>query len=161
MHEIYELKEMLMNELEEYGRKQDLSTGSLEVIDKLAHTIKNLCKIIEAAEDEEGGSSYAGGGGGGGSSYRSSYARGGGGGGRSNRGGGSSSYEGGGGSSSYARGRGRNARRDSMGRYSSERGYSGDPEEMVEQLRSLMEEAPDEMIRKDIEKLLRKVEQQM
>lgn len=162
MHEIYELKEMLMKELEEYGRKRDLSTGSLEVVDKLAHTIKNLCKIIEAAEEEEGyserGGSYAGG----------SYARGGRGGG-SNRGGSNrGSYEGGGnmggmsGEGSYARGgggRGRNARRDSMGRYSSEQGYSREAEEMADQLRELMEEAPDEMIRRDIEKLLRKVEQ--
>ena len=51
MHEIYELKEMLMQELEEYGRKGELKdVGSLEIIDKLAHTIKNLCKIIETAE---------------------------------------------------------------------------------------------------------------
>ena len=171
MHEIYELKELLMKELEEYGRKRDLSTGSLEVVDKLAHTIKNLCKIIEAAEEEEGYSERGG-------SY-ASYARGGQGGGRGgNRGGGSNrggsnrgSYEGGNmggnmggmsGEGSYARGgggRGRNARRDSMGRYSSEQGYSRDAEEMAEQLRELMEDAPDEMIRRDIEKLLRKVEQ--
>ena len=52
MHDIYELKEMLMNELEEYGSKGELSAGSLDIIDKLAHTIKNLCKIIEADEEE-------------------------------------------------------------------------------------------------------------
>ncbi|MBO7670063.1 MAG: hypothetical protein J6S60_05690 [Oscillospiraceae bacterium] len=136
MHEIYELKEMLMKELEEYGRKRDMSTGTLEVVDKLAHTIKNLCKIIEAAEEEEEGYSGRGG------SYRGgsygSYARGG----RGGQGGGSyrgGSYEGG----SYARGRGRNARRDSMGRYSSEQGYSRDAAEMADQLRELMEQAPD------------------
>ncbi len=64
---------------------------------------------------------------------------------------------------SYARGdgrgRGRNAKRDSMGRYSSERGYSSDAQEMADQLRDLMEDAPDESVRKDIERLLRKVEQ--
>ena len=162
MHEIYELKEMLMKELEEYGRKRDMSTGTLEVVDKLAHTIKNLCKIIEAAEEEEGGYSGRGG------SYRGgsygSYARGG----RGGQGGGSNrvgsyrggsyeggSYEGG----SYARGRGRNARRDSMGRYSSERGYSRDPEEMADQLRELMEQAPDENIRRGVERLLMQVEE--
>lgn len=58
---------------------------------------------------------------------------------------------------SYARGRGRNARRDAMGRYSRE-GYSRDGE-MVEKLRDMMEEAPDEMTRKEFEKFIRKVEQ--
>ena len=62
MHELYELKEKLMDELNEYARKE-MSAGSLDVVDKLAHTIKNLCKIIEDVEQysEEGGS-YAGGG---------------------------------------------------------------------------------------------------
>ena len=46
MDAIYELKEKLCDELEEYGDKK-LDAGSLEVIDKLAHTIKNLDKIIE------------------------------------------------------------------------------------------------------------------
>jgi len=54
---------------------------------------------------------------------------------------------------SYARGRGRNARRDSMGR------YSRSADDMVAQLRDLMDDAPDEAVRKDIERLVRKVEQ--
>ena len=150
MHELYELKDKLLQELEEYGSKE-LSAGTLDVVDKLSHAVKNLCKIIEMKEDEEeysgdmmggmGGTSYARGGNRGGSrggSYRGSY-------------------EGRGGS--YARGRGSNAKRDSMGRYSSERGYSRDGMEMADQLRDLMEDAPDEAIRKDIERLLRKVEQ--
>lgn len=150
MHELYELKDKLLQELEEYGTKE-LSAGTLDVVDKLSHAVKNLCKIIEMKEDEEeysgdmmggmGGTSYARGGNRGGSrggSYRGSY-------------------EGRGGS--YARGRGSNARRDSMGRYSSERGYSRDGMEMADQLRDLMEDAPDEAIRKDIERLLHKVEQ--
>ena len=49
MHELYELKEKLMKELAEYSQGE-LSTGSLEVIDKLAHAIKNICKIVEDAE---------------------------------------------------------------------------------------------------------------
>lgn len=152
MHELYELKDKLLQELEEYGSKE-LSAGTLDVVDKLSHAVKNLCKIIEMKEDDEeysgdmvgnrmmGGTSYARGGNRGGSrggSYRGSY-------------------EGRGGS--YARGRGSNARRDSMGRYSSERGYSRDGMEMADQLRDLMEDAPDDAIRKDIERLLRKVEQ--
>ena len=59
---------------------------------------------------------------------------------------------------SYARGRGRNANRDAMGRYSSD-GYSMDAEDMVEQLREMMEDAPDEMTRKEFEKFIRKMEQ--
>lgn len=141
MHGIYELKEMLCKELEEYGTKGELSTGTLEIVDKLAHTVKNLDKIIESYEEEEGSYAYDDG-----MSYE---------GGRSmNRGGGS--YERG---RSYARGRGGNARRNSRGRYSSE-GYSrtGD---MVEQLRDLMRDAPDERTRQEIQRLVTKMEQQM
>lgn len=47
MHELEELKEMLFRELEEYGTKGNLSSGTLDVVDKLAHTIKNLDKIID------------------------------------------------------------------------------------------------------------------
>ena len=147
MHELMELKEKLCKELEEYGTKE-LSAGTLDVVDKLSHAIKNLDKIIEKYEDEEysgdmrydmngrmmrGGVAYARDGRG---SYRGgSYARG------------------------DGRGRGANARRDSMGRYSSERGYSRDAADLADQLRDLMEDAPDETIRRDMEKLLRKVEQ--
>lgn len=53
MHELYELKEMLCKELESYGKKGELSAGTLDIVDKLAHTIKNLNKIIEAYEDDE------------------------------------------------------------------------------------------------------------
>lgn len=48
MHELHELKEMLCDELKKYGEKGDLTTGSLEVVDKLAHAVKNIDKIIEA-----------------------------------------------------------------------------------------------------------------
>ena len=153
MHEIYELKEMLCEELEKYGAKGDLSAGELEIVDKLAHTVKNLCKIIESYEEEE----YSGEMGGG----TMSYQRGGQGGRGGNQGGGSyrgGSYRGG----SYARGRGRNARRDSMGRYSSERGYSREDgvEEMVESIRGMMGELPQE-IQRDAQKFVQKLEQMM
>ena len=46
MKELHDLKEKLCEELKEYGKK-DLSAGSLDVIDKLAHTVKNLDKIID------------------------------------------------------------------------------------------------------------------
>lgn len=84
MHELYELKEMLCKELKEYGEKGEMTAGTLDVVDKLAHTVKNLDKIIEAYDDgnsgyypyayddgmNRGGRSYNGG------SYRGrSYAR--------------------------------------------------------------------------------------
>ena len=148
MHEIYELKEMLCKELEEYGKKGDLTAGSLDVVDKLAHTIKNLDKIIESYEENgeysSRGGSYAGGMGMGGASYER--------GGRSYRGGNM-------GGRSYARGRGRNARRDAMGRYSTE-GYSRN-DEMIEQLNDLMDDAPDERTRAEIQKFITKLEGMM
>ena len=93
MHELYQLKEMLCKELKEYGDKGELTAGTLDVVDKLAHTVKNLDKIIEVYEDE-GNSGY----------YPYAYDDG------MNRGGRpyNGSYRG----RSYAR------RRDSMGRYS-------------------------------------------
>lgn len=137
MHKLYELKEMLCKELEEYGSKGELTAGSLDVVDKLAHAIKNLDKIIEAYEEE--GYSNRG-------SYEGSYAyaRGGNrGGGRSNRG---YSREGG----SYAQ------RRDSMGRYSRD-GYSYN-DGMIEELKGLMEDAPDERTKQEFQSFIRKIE---
>lgn len=136
MNELYELKEMLCDELKEYGRKGELkNTGALEVVDKLTHTIKNLDKIIEKYEEEDysGADGY----------YMGSYR---------NEGGRGGSYRGG----SYARGRGRNARRDSMGRYSSE-GYSRN-DGMVMELRELMQDAPDERTKQEFERFIKKIE---
>ena len=39
-----ELKEKLMSELMDYSNRE-LTHGTLEVIDKLAHALKNICKI--------------------------------------------------------------------------------------------------------------------
>ena len=157
MHELYELKEKLMKELNEYA-SQEMSAGSLEVIDKLSHAIKNICKIIEAAEMEE----YSSRGGQGGGSYARNY-----GGGRyayeGGRGGGNRyAYEGGQGGGSYARGRGRNARRDSMGRYSGEGGYSRTEgvDTLVEDIRSMMQELP-QNLQSEAQKFVQKLEQEM
>ena len=134
MHEIMELKDKLIAELEEYGKKE-MSAGTLDVVDKLAHAIKNLDKVIE----HDDGGEYSG-------DYR--YGR-------------MMPYMGG---VAYARGRGSAAKRDAMGRYSSERGgsyergYSRDMANLADQLRDLMHDAPDEAIRKDMERLLNKVE---
>lgn len=52
MHDIYNLKEMLVKELEDYGKSNDLSIGTLDIIDTLAHSVKNLDKIIDCYEQK-------------------------------------------------------------------------------------------------------------
>ena len=73
---------------------------------------------------------------------------------------------------SYARGRGSNARRDSMGRYSNARsgtrgysrtGYSyddGEKEEKVQMLREMMQEANTDEERRALQKIIRRMEQE-
>ena len=90
MEYIEKIKKMLCKELDEYAMKQELTGGDLDMIWKLTDTVKNLDKI-EMLED---GNSYDG------YSEMREYP-----------------YMGG---SSYASGRGRYAKRDSMGRYSSD-----------------------------------------
>ena len=162
MHELYKLKEMLCKELEEYGSKGDLSAGSLEIVDKLAHALKNLDKIIESKEEESGEYSSAGGEG----SYRGGSYRGGRGG--SYRGGsyddgmmtGGGSYRGG----SYARGGRRGMVNNPTGRnqYSREGGYSraDEMEDMVESIRSMMGQLPHE-VQRDAQRFVEKLEEQM
>ena len=53
MRELYDLKDMLIKELKEYGSKGELSGGTLDIVDKLAHATKNLCKVIDEYEDPE------------------------------------------------------------------------------------------------------------
>lgn len=170
---MHKLMEYICEQLEELERKADkdgkLSMAEIEYVDKLAHIKKSLLSAEEMWEDSEyseaGGSSYRRGG--------RSYA--GGGSGQSRRGGSSrrgSSYEGGssyedgssyeGGSSyedgsSYARGRGRNARRDTMGRYS--RGGSYENYRMAEddfkmELKELMQDAPNEQIKQKLQRMM-------
>lgn len=55
---------------------------------------------------------------------------------------------------SNARGRGSNARRDSMGRYSREDGYSRAESEFKERLEDAIDSAPDEHKRKKLERIL-------
>jgi hypothetical protein len=144
MHELYELRDKLCKELKKYGSK-DLTKETLELVDKLSHATKNLDKIIEKYEEEENGSSYE--------SYNSygsydgSY--------RNNRAG-RVSYNNG----SYARGRGRIAKRDSMGRYASDSGYSQHGN-MVEELKEMMMDAPNEEIRREYEKIINRMESNM
>ena len=53
MKELYELRDKLCDELKNYGKKE-MSTGSLDVIDKLAHAVKNIDKIINEGEGYSG-----------------------------------------------------------------------------------------------------------
>ena len=131
MHEIYELKERLCDELKEYGKKGDLDVGTLDVVDKLSRTVKNLGKIIDKYEESEysyeNGMPYTDG---------MSYARNGR---RSGR---------------YSSAR----RRDSMGRYSRRGGYSMDNKGMIEELRDLMNDAPDDRTRQEFQSFIDKIE---
>ena len=122
MQAIYDLKETLCRELEEYGHKDKLDVGDLDIVDKLAHATKNLDKIIECFEEEEyGGRSY---------NDMRSY--------RGNR-----SYGGG----SYSR----------RGRRSYARNYSMDPG-MIDDVRELMMDAPDDRTRQKFQKLIDELE---
>lgn len=141
MHYMHDLKDLLCAELEDYAEKGKksgkMSMGDLDSIHKLTDTVKNILKI-DMLEDETGYSedgAYMGEGRIYGTSYDDEMRRG-------------SGY-------SYARGRGRYAKRDSMGRYSRDDGYmrrdmrgmrdgySRDDGKayMMEQLEDMMEDA--------------------
>ena len=125
MKELYELKEMLCDELKEYGKKGDLTAGSLDVVDKLSHALKSIETVI--AMEEGSDSSYG---------YRPMNG----------------TYRNGG--TSYARGRRGYVRRDAMGRYSRDEEMDG----LVEDLKDLAGDAPNEQIRGEIHKLVKKIE---
>ena len=114
MHYMHDLKDLLCAELEDYAEKGKksgkMSMGDLESIHKLTDTVKNIMKIGVLEQEMDGGYSEDGHYMGEGRIYGTSYE-----GGYSERGG-----------SSYARGRGRYARRASMGRYSRDGGMSYD-----------------------------------
>ena len=99
---MHKIKEVLMNDLYEYEEKAKkmgggkVSQTELDRIHKLTDTVKNICKI-DMLDDEEGYSEDG---------HYMGEGR---------------IY-----GTSYARGRGRNARRDSMGRYSRDDGMSYD-----------------------------------
>ena len=138
MHKLEELREILMEELDECVKKDELSTSSLDVIDKLTHSIKSIDTILAM---EEAGYSYED-------------------------------------NHSYARGRGKYAKRDSMGRYSrnsyndgsydryysrrgSYDGYSREDakDELMNELRELQMDAQDEASKQMIKQWMKQVEQ--
>lgn len=144
---MHKIKEMLMKELYEYEDKAKkssgkLSAGDLETIHKLTDTVKNIDKIemLEDGGEYSGDTDFMGEGRMYGTSYRSNgYMY--------------NSNDGQGGSS-YARGRGRNARRDSRGRYSRD----GAKESLIEKLEEAMDEAESDQDREKIRRVIMQIE---
>ena len=141
MHELLRYIDDNMKEYEDkVARGGELSRSDVECIKDLAKT-KMAILTNEAMENEV----YDG------------YSRDGDmGGNYSNRG---RMYYDGGYSGRYGRGRGSNAKRDSMGRYS-RGGYSYDDakDDMVKELRELMNDAPDEQTKKEFQRFISKME---
>lgn len=136
MHNIEDLHELCETISREIGDANEkirqaggkLSAGDVDFVDKLTHTMKSLKTTIAMMEAEDGES---------GRYMPNSYGM-----------YGNNSYNNGG---SYRRGR------DSMGRYTSRRGYSYD-DGMIEELRSLMESAPDERTKSEFRQFISKIE---
>ena len=59
MQALYDLKDMLLKELDEYAEKGDLSAGRLDIIDKLAHAVKSIETIIAMNEYDEDKDRYS------------------------------------------------------------------------------------------------------
>lgn len=125
MHKLYDVKEKLIREMEEYANKSNLSKDDVMSIKYLSSSIDHICNILEKADEEEYSNAM-------GNSYEMPYTRGG----RGN---------------SYARGG--NVRRDSMGRYSRERGYSRD-DDFKSELQELIQDAPNEHIRQKMQMIM-------
>lgn len=60
MDSLYELKDMLMDELEKCTEKGELSAGSLDIIDKLTHSVKSIDTIIAMEEAGYSNDDYSG-----------------------------------------------------------------------------------------------------
>ena len=135
---MHKLMDYICEQLEDLERKAEkegkLSMAEIEYLDKLSHIKKNLLAADEMWDESEYSNA--------GEMRDDRYYR------RSYRG--SRRDEGG----SYAptRGRGANARRDAMGR------YSNDSEEMVDELRDLMHDAPDQQTKQDLQRIVNRLE---
>ena len=150
MKHLEKLKEALCEELDKFGKSGDITVNSLDKIHRLTDTIKNIDKIMMLEESEgyseERGRTHMGG-----SSYDDDIMY------------------------SERRGRGRNAKRDSMGRYSSDggsydgddyserrtgRGYSRDEatDWMMTRLGEMMSETDDPKQRETLKKCMRELE---
>lgn len=133
MGDYTQLKEKLCKELSHYGNRE-LTMSTLDTIDKLAHTIKNISKIEESEGSYEGGSnrSYEGGSN---RSYDGAY---------------DGAYDGDYDGASYRR-------RNSRGRYARD-GYSR--RDVKDRLYEMMEQANDEKTKADLRKLISTMENQ-
>ena len=138
---MHKLIEFICDELDDLERKAErggkLSMTEVQYMDTLAHAKKNLLKSEEMMEDGYSMDRYSG-------EYSGEYSR--------------DGY-------SERRGRGRNARRDSMGRYSRDRysrdrysrdGYSMDDDYSMDgdfesELEQLMEDAPNDQVRQKLQ----------
>lgn len=142
MQKMEELRDMLCEELDKITKKGELSAGSLDIVDKLTHSIKSIDTIMameEAGYSNEGGYSNARG--------RGSNAR------RDSMGRYSRNYMYDGGSSYEG---------DSYGGYSTRRrgGYSRDEamDELKEHLHQMKNMVQDEESKRMVDKWLRQVE---
>lgn len=139
MHKLLEYIDDTMQEYEDkVARGGELSSKDVECIKDLAKT--KMAILTNEAMESEGG-------------YSERYSR------EGDMNNGYSGrdrmyYDGG---NSYA-GRRRNVRRDSMRRNSRDGGYSYAREDMVEDLRELMMDAPDEQTRQEFQRFISKVE---
>lgn len=137
-NDLEEMCETLSRELKKANEKidgGDITAGDMAYIDGITHSLKSI-KTIMAMMDAESYDGYS----------RDNYSR---------EGNSRDGYSRG---NSYARKR----RRDSRGRYASEgysgrRGYSRD-DEMISELRGLMEDAPDEQTKQEFQRLISKME---
>ncbi len=122
-----ELRDMLCEELQKITKKGELSAGSLDIVDKLTHSIKSIDTIMamegSSYENRRGGNSREDRGG----SYNYSYERGG----------------------SYAR------RRDAMGRYSRDEAKMELAEELRNLESGMQDEEAKRMIRSWIQQVER------
>lgn len=140
MHKLYELKEKLINELEDYADNGKFSKDDVEAIKYTASAIDHICNIVCDEEEYseamnggmmmdrsyEGGRSYRGGG----SSYRRSGRR------------GANQY------GSYGR--------NQYGSYAG--GYSRANEDVANELREIAKDAPSDHVRQEIHSLVSRIE---
>lgn len=130
MQELYDIKDDYIKELKKYKGKE-ITVQTLEIVDTLAHTIKNLCKVIEECEKESYGRhmsmNY------GANNYNANYGN--------NYGYVPEMYG--------AQGRGPGAARDSMGRYAA-------GNDMMSELNSLAMSMPDEQSRQAVQSIMNK-----
>lgn len=122
---------MLSDKISEKTRKIQnggMSDGDLDTIDKLTHSLASVKKIMAFMEDEGEYSGYYPD-----TSYRGSYR---------------ASYMRNGGS--YAQ------KRDRMGRYSGERGYSRN--DLADKMRDMLMDAPDDRTRQEMQRMIEKLE---